>query len=40
MSEAGLVAGTEKVKAGVSVRQGGKALLSLPSGHKSIPPYQ
>ena len=35
MSGAGLVASTEEMKAGVSVRCGGKALLSLLSGHES-----
>lgn len=32
--------GTEKVEAGVNVRQAGKALLSLPPGHKTISLYQ
>lgn len=32
--------GTEKVEAGVDVRPAGKALLSLPPGHKTVLLYQ
>lgn len=40
LSGADLVNSTERLEAGINVRQAGKTLLGLPSGHKSIPPYQ